>query len=467
MTIRAVCLFAVVSLFTVALSGQTPAQAAPASPASTSTCAVSALPQILQEIDGKRMMQTIEKLVSFGTRHSASDTTSPTRGAGAARKWILEEMNRYVEASNGRLTAAFQSSMQKNRNQDMEMVNVVATLKGSEANRYYMTTGHYDTRNSGANDATGDAPGANDDASGVAVALELARVLSRYQFGGNLVFAALEGEEQGLLGAKGLSDYAKAQKWDLEGMINNDMVGNIEGQSGAIENRTLRIFSGNRGSGDSSSRSWARYIRDGVRRYLPEANAMLVYRLDRFGRGGDHQPFFEAGFPAVRMVEVNENYNRQHQNPRVENGIEYGDLVKFVSVEYMRLAAQMNAIALVSAACAPATPAGVRVTNNQAPGNTTVSWAADNNPQIGGYEILIRDTRAEEWEKVVPAGPGRTYTLKSLTPDNIFIGVRAVGKDGTRSPVSTPSERDAAAPAGAAAPARGAANSPAPVPPRP
>jgi hypothetical protein len=256
----------------------------------------------------------------------------------------------------------------------------------------------------------------------------------------------LQGEEQGLLGARGLAQYAVAQKWDVEGMIDNDMVGSVEGQTGAMDNRTMRVFSANnRGSGDSTSRQWARYVRDGARRYLPEAEAMLVYRLDRFGRGGDHQAFFEAGFPAVRFTELNENYNRQHQNVRVENGIQYGDLAPFVSGELMKLAASMNAIALVSAACAPATPRDVRLSGGNTSGNTTVTWAADNDPGIAGYEILIRDTRADDWEKVIPAGVVRSYTIKNLSPDNVFIGVRAVGKDGTRSPANSPVERDATA----------------------
>lgn len=433
------CVAGLSFVFAVSAAGQAPAPAN-----SARGCAVSALPQILQELDGQRMKQTVEKLVSFGTRHSLSDTESPTRGAGAARKWILEEMNRQAAESQGRMTAAFQTSKQKaarTGNAEVDMVNVVATIAGTNPQRVYVATGHYDSRNSTMSDTTGDAPGANDDASGVAVIMELARVLSRYPLNASLVFAALEGEEQGLLGARGLAQHAVAQKWDVEGMIDNDMVGNIEGQTGAMDNRTIRVFSANNStSGDSDSRQFARYIREAVRRYLPQADAKLVYRLDRFGRGGDHRPFFEAGFPAVRFTELNESYIHQHQNVRVENGVQYGDLPQFVSADLMKLAAQMNAAALVSAACAPATPREVRFTGGNMTGNTTVTWAADNDPNVAGYEIVIRDTRADDWEKVIPAGMTRPYTLKSFSPDDVFVGVRAVGKDGTRSPVASPQE---------------------------
>ncbi len=438
---RRLCFFVAGFMFMLAVSA---AGQAPAPAAAPGGCAVSALPQILQELDGQRMKQTVEKLVSFGTRHSLSDTESPTRGVGAARKWILEEMSRYAAESQGHMTAAFQTSKQRaarTSNAEVDMVNVVATVAGANPQRVYVATGHYDSRNSKSDDAAGDAPGANDDASGVAVIMELARVLSRYPLNSSLVFAALQGEEQGLLGARGLAQHAVAQKWDVEGMIDNDMVGNIEGQTGAIDNRTIRVFSANNStSGDSSSRQFARYIREAVRRYLPQADAKLVYRLDRFGRGGDHRPFFESGFPAVRFTELNESYIHQHQNVRLENGIQYGDLPQFVSPELMKLAAQMNAAALVNAACAPATPREVRFVGGNMTGNTSVTWAADSDPNIAGYEIVIRDTRAEDWEKIIPVGTTRPYTLKSFSPDDVFVGMRAVGKDGTRSPVSSPQE---------------------------
>lgn len=397
------------------------------------------------QLDGARMKATVDKLVTFGTRNTLSDTTSSTRGVGAARKWIFEEMSRYAAASGGRMTVAYQSSTHSNKrtgDKPVEVVNVVATIRGAtDPNRVYVATGHYDSRNSDVMDAVGDAPGADDDGSGTAVVLELARVLSQQQTEATIVLAAVAGEEQGLLGATGLAEFALAQKWNIEGDITNDIVGGIEGGSGTLDNHTLRVFSANQGGvGDSTSRHWARFIRDGARTFLPNAHVRLVYRLDRFGRGGDHRPFFEKGFPAVRFTEPQENYRRQHQNVRVENGVEYGDLAKYVSGDYMKLVAAVNATALVTAACAPAAPANVKVVG-AVTDDTTLSWDASNDPDLAGYELLVRETTADEWEKVIPIGNVNTYTLKNYPIDNVFFGVRSVDKQGNRSPVRTPAEK--------------------------
>ena len=388
------------------------------------------------------MKQTVDKLVTFGTRHTLSDTTSPTRGIGAARKWIYETMS---ASANANMTVTLQSSMQQSArtgNKPVEVVNVVAVIRGtSDPNRVYIATGHYDSRNSDANDATGDAPGADDDASGTAVIMELARILADHPMDATVVLAAVAGEEQGLLGSRGLADYAIEQKWDVQGMITNDIVGSIDGGSGAVDNRTLRVFSANqKGVGDSTSRHWARFVREGARTWLPNVRARLVYRLDRFGRGGDHIPFFEKGFPSIRFTESNENYRRQHQNVRTESGIEYGDVAKYVSPDYVRQTASVNLVALVTAACGPSAPKNVKVAG-AVTDDTTLTWDAATDTDIAGYELLVRETTSDEWEKTIRIGNVNTYTFKNYPIDNVFFGVRAVDKDGNRSVVRTPDER--------------------------
>ncbi len=400
---------------------------------------------ITGQLDGARMKQTVEKLVSFGTRHTLSDTTSATRGIGAARKWIFDEMSRAAATSNGRMTVSYQSSMQqgpRTKNLPVEMVNVVATIRGTtDPDRIYIATGHYDSINSDVMNATLDAPGADDDASGVAVIMELARVLSQHPLDATVMLVAVQGEEQGLLGSRGLAEEAVAKKWNVEGMITNDIVGGTVGGAGDIDNHTIRIFSANpKGAGEGSARHWARFVRDGVRLHLPNVNARLIYRLDRFGRGGDHSPFFERGFPGIRFTQANEDYKREHQTVRVENGVQYGDLPEFVSGDYMRLVASVNAVALVTGACAPAAPknvkAGGAVTND-----TTLTWDLGTDADLAGYEIVVRETTADDWEKVIPVGKVARYTFKNFTIDNVFMGVRAVDKEGNRSPVRTPEEK--------------------------
>lgn len=405
--------------------------------------------EVVNQIDASRLKATVEKLVSFGTRHSLSGNISPTRGIVAARTWIYDEMSKIAAASGGRMTVRYQTSTHtgpRTNNQPVEFVNVVATIKGtSDPDRIFLASGHYDSVNSNQFDAAGDAPGADDDASGTAVILELARVLSQHPAKATIVLAAVSGEEQGLYGSQGLADEAAAQKWDLEGDITNDIVGGISGGDGAIDNRTVRIFSANETpAAESSSRHWARFIRDGVRQWLPNVHAKLIYRLDRYARGGDHRPFFEKGFPAVRFTEPHEDYRHQHQNVRMENGQQYGDLPQFVSGDYMRVVAQVNAIALLTGACAPAAPKNVKVVIKAGQKDTTMSWDAA--PDADHYELLVRDTTADEWEKVIPAGKVATYTIPDVTIDNVLIGVRAVGSDGRRSPVRTPPEPGARIP---------------------
>ncbi|HYM61037.1 MAG TPA: M28 family peptidase [Thermoanaerobaculia bacterium] len=414
-------------------------------PSASAQPAASPLLDVLAQIDGARMKATVEKLVSFGTRHTLSDTRSDTRGIGAARRWVFDEMSRYAAASEGRMAVSYQSSMQQSARtggQPVEIVNVMAVIRGaSDPNRVYIASGHLDSRNSDANDAIGDAPGADDDGSGTAVVMELARVLSKVPMDATVVLVVVSGEEQGLLGARGLADYAAAQKWDVQGMTTNDIVGGVEGGSGTVDNQTLRIFSANqKGVGDSTSRHYARFVRDGVRTYLPNVKPRLVYRLDRFGRGGDHIPFFEKGYPAIRFVEASENYRRQHQNVRTENGVEYGDLAKYVTPQYLRLSASVNAVTLYTAAIAPGAPKSLKVAG-AVTDDTTLTWDMGTDADLAGYEVLVRETTSDEWEKVVSIGKVSTYTLKNYPIDNVYLGVRAVDKDGHRSPVRTPDER--------------------------
>lgn len=403
-----------------------------------------ALQPALQQLDGARMKATVDKLVSFGTRHTLSDTRSETRGIGAARRWIFDEMSGYARESGGRMTVQYQSSMQKSQRtgpDPVEIVNVIAVIKGTtDPNRVYIASGHYDSRNTDISDATGDAPGADDDATGVAVVMELARVLAHVPTRATIVLAAVAGEEQGLMGSTGLSEFADAQKWNVEGMITNDIVGGVEGGDGTIDNRTIRIFAGTtKATGESSARHWGRYARDMVRENLPQVNPRLVYRLDRFGRGGDHIPFFRKGIPAIRFTEAHENYRRQHQNVRNENGVAYGDLPQYVSAAYLRVAAAVNLVTLYGAAAAPAAPKDIRVAG-AVTDDTTLTWSAGG-PDVAGYELLMRETTADEWQRVVDLGNVTTYTLRGVPIDNEFFGIRAYDSAAHRSPVRTPEER--------------------------
>jgi len=403
-----------------------------------------ALQSALKQIDGTRMKATVDKLVSFGTRQTLSDTTSEKRGIGAARRWIFDEMSHTAKDSGGRMTVAYQSSMQQSGrtgDKPAEVVNVVATIKGqSDPTRVYIVTGHYDSRNSDINDSTGDAPGADDDGSGTAVVMELARVMSALPMRATVVLAAVAGEEQGLLGSKGLAEFAAAQGWNVEGMITNDIVGGIEGGDGTIDNRTIRIFSGTQKPiGETSARHWGRYAREVTRDNLPQVKPRLIYRVDRFGRGGDHIPFFQKGLSAIRFTEAHEHYRRQHQNVRTENGLEYGDLAKYVSADYMRLVASMNLATVYSAAAAPAAPADVKVAG-AVTDDTTLTWTAGGD-DVAGYEVVIRETTADEWQRVLEIGKTASYTLKGVPIDNYYFGVRSVDGAGHRSPVRTPEEK--------------------------
>jgi hypothetical protein len=413
-----------------------------ATAASAQDSAVKHLDEILAHVDAARLKAIDDKLASFGTRHSLSDTTSTTRGIGAARKWIFDEMSRWAAESGGHMTVEYQSSMQqakRTNDKPAEMINVVATIRGTtDPNRVYVDTGHYDSMNSDIMNSTNDAPGADDDASGTAVVMELARVLSKTPANATIILAAVMGEEQGLLGSKGLAEWAVEKKLNVEGDITNDIVGGIAGTNGFTDNETLRIFSANeKPNSESTSRHWARFVRDGVRQWLPAVHPRLVYRLDRYARGGDHRSFFEKGFPAIRFTEANEDYHHEHQSPRVENGIQYGDLPQYVDGNYLALVTRVNAVALVTAACAPSAPTSVKAVVKAGLNDTILTWDLGKDASLDHYEIVIRETTSDEWERVLPVGKVATHTIPNVTIDNYFMGVRSVDKDGNRSPVRT------------------------------
>ncbi|MFY8300949.1 M28 family peptidase [Pseudoalteromonas sp. SS15] len=418
------------------------------------------LHDINQAVSAANIEKDIKKLVSFGTRHTLSETKSDTRGIGAARRWIKAEFEAISNACGGCLEVYYQSEVisgEKRIPNPTEVVSVIAIQRGqTDPNRYVMMSGDIDSRITDVMNLTDDAPGANDNASGLAGTLEAARVLSQYKFNGSIVYAALAGEEQGLFGGKIMAKQAKADGWRLKAVLNNDMIGNIEGVNGVINNTTARIFAeGTRqteseddirnrrfrgGEVDSPSRNLARYIDWMADRYIPNLDTMVVYRLDRFRRGGHHRPFNDLGFPGVRIMETNENYNRQHQDLRTENGIVYGDTIDGVNFDYAAKLTALNAVSLAGMAWAPTPPAKVSIKGAVSP-DTTLSWQlADNkeNPQLAGYKIYWRLTDAPQWQYSKFVGKVNSYTLKNVVIDNYFFGVASVSKDGFESPVVFP-----------------------------
>ena len=316
-------------------------------------------------------------------------------------------------------------------------------------------SGDIDSRNSDTMDYVGDAPGANDNASGMAATIESARVLSKYQFESSIIYVGLSGEEQGLFGGKGLADFAVKNNWEIIGVLNNDMIGNIEGVNGVIDNRSFRIFSeptpANEtertrklrrfygGEVDGNSRQLARYVEKTTKTYMPEMNPVLIYRLDRFGRGGHHRTFNDLGFAGIRIMEANENYNRQHQNIRTENGIKYGDVIEGINFGYAKKLTSVNAINLASLAWAPPAPTKVLIGGIVEP-NVRLRWEKINDSNIIGYKIYWRNTTSPQWEFSRFVGNVDNFELEGIVIDNYFFGVAAVGKDGHESIVVFPED---------------------------
>ncbi len=410
----------------------------------------------LQTISSERIRANVEKLVSFGTRLtlSAQDPAAIAagRGIGAAREWIKSEFERYAKDCGGCLevkTDSFTEPAGDRIPQPTEITNVYAVMKGTDAEnakRIVLVTGHYDSRPSDTLDVKADAPGANDDASGTAVSLECARVLSKLKFPATIIFLTVAGEEQGLNGSRHFAEMAKEQGWNIEAVLNNDIVGGdksasqdhsvvrvfSEGLPAAATEQDVRRIRSLGGENDSASRQLARYIADVARAYDVDVKPMLVFRLDRYLRGGDHYSFNQEGFAAVRFTEFREDFHHQHQNVRTENGIEYGDLLKFADFDYVARVARLNAATLASLAAAPAPPANVHLLTKDLENDSTLTWESSPGGLATAYEVLWRATTSPDWEHVRNVGRVTRYTL-NLSKDNVIFAVRAVGAQGHRS----------------------------------
>lgn len=415
---------------------------------------------IIDKVSAERLESDIRTLAGFGTRHTMSDTASDSRGIGAARRWIKQEFEKIRQECGGCIEVHEQRTLveadpDSRIDQDTWVVNVYAVLKGNtHPNNYVIMSGDIDSRASDAMNNTIDAPGANDNASGMAGAIEAARVLSNYEFKNSIIFAGLSGEEQGLYGGRHMAEMAKEEGWNIIGVLNNDMIGNIEGVDGVIDNREFRIFSepyssqsSERelqmkrfygGENDGISRQLARYIYETTELYMPQMDPMLIYRLDRFGRGGHHRPFNEAGFAGVRIMEAHENYTQQHQDIRTEDGIEYGDVIEHVNFDYAKKLTAVNAVAMASLAKAPPAPKNVEIGGAVQP-STTLRWDKPESDLIKGYKIYWRPTSQPLWESQRYVDDVSEFTLENIVIDNYLFGVSAVGKDGHESVVSYPS----------------------------
>jgi hypothetical protein len=409
---------------------------------------------MVKEISVDSLAQNLNKLVSFGTRATLSNQSSATKGIGASRAWILTRFNEYAKSSNGRLSAFIDTityNADKRRvNRPIILGNVVATLKGTDPNdkRIFIISGHLDSRRSNDMDSVGDSPGANDDGSGTVAVMECARVMSKHNFPATIIFVTVSGEEQGLLGAYFMASKAKKENWKIEAVLNNDIMGsNNSNETNIVDNTRIRVFSEglsvtdtgrvamqirNLGlENDGRSRQLARYVKEVGERYVENLEVMMIYRNDRFLRGGDHTAFVENGFAAVRITEMNENYTRQHQDIRVENGIKYGDVIEHIDFEYLRKNTSMNLANLANLAKAPAVPDEVRIDVKKLTNSTYLYWKTPKTGSVKGYYILIRETTSPVWQKKV-----YTESLEMRLPyskDNYFFAVQAVNETGNES----------------------------------
>lgn len=439
------------------------------------------LQAMLAEVSPARIEARIRKLVGFGTRHTLSDIASDTRGIGAARRWITAELQACAKASGGRLQVEEQSFIEPAGNrlpQATELVNVVATLpgRGASKGRHLVVSGHYDSRNSDVMDALGEAPGANDDASGTAVVMELACVMARRQFDATLVFMAVPGEEQGLLGAAQWARDARASGLNVEAMITNDIVGSSRGDAGQHDPKRMRLFAdgldplvrllmqaqANRPATDQPTlaamqtellpllqaganedlptHQLGRHLKAAAEAAMPGFTVQLIQRRDRYLRGGDHIPFLERGYAAVRFSEPFENFAHQHQNPRTENGVAYGDLPEFVDFAYVADVARANLAGFATLAWAPAPPQGVRLDASGLTNDSTLAWQASDDPEVAGYRIVWRETDSAAWQQSRDVGKATRVTLP-VSKDNVVFGVQALSKQGYASLASYPLPR--------------------------
>jgi hypothetical protein len=409
--------------------------------------------QMLQEVSADTIEKNIRKLAGFGTRHTLSETESDTFGIGAARRWMKEKFEYYSRASNGRLEVEFHRFMQepgRRITEEVEIVNVVATLPGTDPNddRIFVVSGHYDSRVSDVMDAESIAPGANDDASGTVAVMELARVMSKYEFPATLVFMGVAAEEQGLFGATGWAEKAADEGKNIAGMITNDIIGNHAAEDGQLsdphkvrlfaegipprrelDTETLRFIQTG-GENDMPTRQLARTIKEVTESYLPEMDVWLIYRLDRYLRGGDHTPFLRQGYPAVRMSEPHEEFKHQHQDIRVVDGVQFGDMPEFVDYPYVARVTKVNLSSLANLARSPMPPKNVGMNVSRLENDTRLRWEPSASANLGGYEVLWRETSSPVWQHKEFVGTDTHYTAKLISKDNWLFGVRSVSKDG-------------------------------------
>ncbi|MEO3766258.1 M20/M25/M40 family metallo-hydrolase [Streptomyces sp. B5E4] len=415
---------------------------------------------LLAEVDADRIEADVRRLAAFGTRHTLSTQDDPDRGIGAARDWIHRRMRQHAAASGGRMTVELQSYVQQPANRipvPTRITNVLATLRGdTDPDRVYVVSGHYDSRAGDVMDATSDAPGADDDASGVAVAMELARVLATRRTAATIVLAAVAGEEQGLYGAAHMAEQFQVRGTRVQGMFTNDIVGSSTADDGTRDPRTVRLFAEGvptaetpaeantrrsvGGENDSPARQLARFVRDVADNDATGMDVRVIYRRDRYLRGGDHIPFLERRFPAARFTEPAEDYAHQHQDVRVEDGKQYGDLPEFCDFDYIARVARVNLAAVWTLAQAPGTPTGVGIVTSALTNDTELVWDRGTEPDLAGYEVVRRETTAPEWTQVEPVGDVTRHTVRA-SKDNLFFGVRAVNRAGQRSPVAFPAPR--------------------------
>lgn len=417
--------------------------------------------RIAGEVSQARIEANIRKLASFGTRNSLSDAASETRGVGAARRWIKAELERCSKEAGGRLEVAFDEHLIETGTRVPKptlFVNVVATLKGEQAesrDRIYVVSGHYDSMPSSPVDPDKDAPGANDDASGTAVSMELACVMAKHRFDATLVFMAVAGEEQGLLGAEAWAKDAKAKGLGIAGMITNDIVGNTRAADGKVERGRVRLFAQGvpplqtlpddvlaalrtGGENDLPTRQLARFVKAAAERHVPAMKVDVMWRRDRYLRGGDHFPFLDAGYAALRFTEPAEDWRHQHQDVRVVDGVQFGDLPEFVDFAYVADVARVNGAALAALALGPSVPREVEMENIRLEADTTLRWKKNPEPDVAGYRIVWRATTAADWEHFRDVGDVTRETLVGISKDNFQFGLQAYDREGNLSVAAYP-----------------------------
>jgi hypothetical protein len=409
--------------------------------------------QMVKEVSADSLQSYIKTLVAFGTRNTLSTQKDYKRGIGAARNWVLSKFNEFAKQSGGRLSAVIDSTTYgpgERVDASINLGNVVATLKGTDPQerRIFIISGHLDNRRSDVMDRTGDAPGANDDGSGSAAVIECARVMSKHSFPATIIFVTVSGEEQGLLGATYMANKAKKENWNIEAVVNNDIMGsNNSSETNIIDNTRVRVFSeglpayelDKNGTkirqlgleNDGKARQLARYVKEIGERYVDNLQVVMIYRNDRFLRGGDHTPYVENGFAAVRITEMNENYYHQHQNVRTENGIEYGDLPQFMDFEYLRKNTALNLSNLANLAKAPSMPQEVKIDVKDLTNNSYLYWKAPKSGKVKGYYVLIRETTSAVWQKKIFTA--KTELRLPYSKDNYFFAVQSVSEDGNES----------------------------------